>query len=68
MGFFSFIFPWGLVLQAMALVHFVRRRPDTFWLWIIVFLGPLGAAVYIALEVVPVLGLLRQSYVAFGRR
>ena len=23
MGFFSFIFPWGLVLQAMALVHFV---------------------------------------------
>ena len=68
MGFFSFIFPWGLVLQAMALVHFVRRRPDTFWLWIIVFLGPLGAAVYIALEVVPDLGLLRQSYDAFGRR
>lgn len=68
MGFFSFIFPWGLLLQAMALVHFVRRRPDTFWLWIIVFLGPLGAAVYIALEVVPDLGLLRQSYDAFGRR
>ena len=68
MGFFSFIFPWGLLLQAMALVHFVRRRPDTFWLWIIVFLGPLGAAVYIAMEVVPDLGLLRQSYDAFGRR
>jgi hypothetical protein len=68
MGFFSFIFPWGLVLQAMALVHFVRRRPDTFWLWIIVFLGPLGAVVYIALEVVPDLGLLRQSFDAFGRR
>jgi hypothetical protein len=68
MGFFSFIFPWGLLLQAIALVHFVRRRPDTFWLWIIVFLGPLGAAVYIALEVVPDLGLLRQSYDAFGKR
>ena len=68
MGFFSLIFPWGLLLQALALVHFVRRRPDTFWLWIIVFLGPLGAAVYIAMEVVPDLGLLRQSYDMFGRR
>ena len=68
MGFFSLLFPWGLLLQAMALVHFVRRRPDTFWLWIIVFLGPLGAAVYIAMEVVPDLGLLRHSFDAFGRR
>ena len=68
MGFFSLVFPWGLLLQALALVHFVRRRPDTFWLWIIVFLGPLGAAVYIAMEVVPDLGLLRQSYDMFGRR
>jgi hypothetical protein len=68
MGFFSFLFPWGILLQALALVHFARRRPDTFWLWIIVFLGPLGAAVYIAMEVVPDLGLLRQSFDAFGRR
>jgi hypothetical protein len=68
MGFIGLIFPWGLLLQALALVHFVRRRPDTFWLWIIVFLGPLGAAVYIALEVVPDLGLLRQSFDTFGRR
>ena len=60
------IFPWGLLLQAMALVHFVRRRPDTFWLWIIVFLGPLGAAVYIAMEVVPDLGLLRLAFDASG--
>ena len=68
MGFIGLIFPWGLLLQALALVHFVRRRPDTFWLWIIVFLGPLGAAVYIAMEVVPDLGLLRQSYDGLGRR
>jgi hypothetical protein len=66
--FFSLLFPWGILLQAVALVHFVRRRPDTFWLWIIVFLGPLGALVYIAIEVVPDLGLLRQSFDAFGRR
>jgi hypothetical protein len=52
----------------MALVHFIRRRPDNVWLWIIVFFGPLGALVYIAMEVVPDLGLLRQSLDSFGRK
>ena len=60
--------PWGLILQAIALVHFIRRRPDMYWLWIIIFLGPLGAAVYIFMEVVPDLGLLRHSFDAFPRR
>jgi len=67
-GFFSLFYPWGLVLQAIALVHFIRRRPDTIWLWVIVFLGPLGALVYMAMEVVPDFGLLRQSFDAIGRR
>lgn len=65
---FSLIFPWGVLLQALAIVHFIRRRPDTIWLWIIIFLGPIGALVYIGIEVVPDLGLLRQSYDAYGRR
>jgi hypothetical protein len=60
--------PWGLILQAIALVHFIRRRPDTYWLWIIIFLGPLGAAVYIFMEVVPDVGLLRHSFEGFPRR
>jgi len=60
--------PWGLIVQAIALVHFIRRRPDMYWLWIIIFLGPLGAAVYIFMEVVPDLGLLRHSFDAFPRR
>jgi hypothetical protein len=68
MGFFSLLFPWGVILQAMALVHFIRRRPDNVWLWIILFFGPVGALVYIAMEVVPDLGLLRQSLDSFGRR
>ncbi len=68
MGFFSFLFPWGVLLQAMALIHFIRRRPDNVWLWIIIFFGPLGALVYIFMEVVPDLGLLRKSLDAFGRR
>ena len=67
MGFFEF-FRWGLLLQAVAIVHFIRRRPDTFWLYVIIFLGGLGAFVYIAVEMVPDLGLLRHMYAALGRR
>jgi hypothetical protein len=60
--------PWGIILQILALVHFIRRRPDTYWAFIIIFLGPLGALVYIFMEVIPDLGLLRQSFDAFPRR
>jgi len=67
MGFFEF-FRWGLLLQAIAIVHFIRRRPDTFWLYVIIFLGGLVAFVYIAVEMVPDLGLLRHMYAALGRR
>jgi hypothetical protein len=67
MAFLEF-FRWGLLLQAVAVVHFIRRRPDTFWLYVIIFLGGLGAFVYIAVEMVPDLGLLRQMFDAHGRR
>jgi hypothetical protein len=67
MAFFEF-FRWGLLLQAVAIVHFIRRRPDNYWFFVIVFLGGLGALVYIAVEMVPDLGLLRHVYDAFGRR
>jgi hypothetical protein len=67
MGFFEF-FQWGLLLQALAIVHFIRRRPETFWLYVIIFLGGLGALVYIVVEVVPDLGLLRGMYDALWRR
>ena len=59
---------WGLLLQAFAIIHFIRRRPDTFWLWIILFGGWLGALVYIVAEAIPDAGLLRQSFKAFPRR
>lgn len=63
-----FILGWGIILQALAIVHFIRRRPDTYWLFIIIFLGPLGALIYLAVEVVPDVGLLRQSFKIFPRR
>jgi hypothetical protein len=66
--FFFFISWWKLVLMAVAIVHFIRRRPDTYWLFVILFLGWIGALVYIAVEVIPDAGLLRGSFQAFPRR
>ena len=69
MGFLSYLFyPWGLLLQVAAVVHFIRRRPDTYWIFIILFLGPPGAIVYLLVEAAPDLGLLRQSVKVFPRR
>ena len=61
-------FQWGILLQVLAVLHFIRRRPETFWLWVIIFFGPPGAFIYILKEVLPDLGLLRQSFEGFGRR
>jgi hypothetical protein len=59
---------WGIILQGVAIVHFIRRRPDGWWLFIILIGGWLGALVYIAVEVIPDAGLLRQSFKVFPRR
>jgi hypothetical protein len=65
--FFAFSW-WGIILQAFAIFHFIRRRPDTFWLFVILIGGWLGALVYIAVEAVADAGLLRQSFKVFPRR
>ena len=58
---------WGILLRIVAIIHFIRRRPDTFWLWIIL-IHWMGALVYIFVEVIPDAGLMRQSFKAFPRR
>ena len=68
MGLIGLFYPWGIILQGLAIVHFIRRRPDTYWLYIIMFLGPVGAAIYIVAEVLPDLGVLRESFKGFPRR
>ncbi len=69
MGFLgSLFYPWGLLLEAAAIIHFIRRRPDTYWIFIIIFLGPLGALIYLFAEALPDLGILRQSFKTFPRR
>ncbi len=62
------MYPWGILLMVTAIIHYVRRRPDSYWLWIIIFLGPLGALVYIVAEVLPDAQLLGGTFRGFSRR
>ena len=61
-------YPYGFLLQAVALLHFARRRPDTFWLFVILMGGAIGALVYIVVEVIPDARLLRGAFEVFPRR
>src|SRR3989442_2084479 len=61
-------YPYGIVLQAIAILHFVRRRPDTYWLFIILMGGAIGALAYIFIEVIPDARLLRGAFEVFPRR
>jgi hypothetical protein len=65
-------FSWGIfgiVLMVMALIHYARRQPSGYWLFLIIFMGPLGALIYLAVEWLPELfdpGAFR--FVERGRR
>jgi hypothetical protein len=67
-GMFGFYFNWGILLQIACVIHFIRRRPNTYWLWIILMFGPLGSLAYILVEVIPDAGLLRGTLQMFPRR
>jgi hypothetical protein len=67
-GLSHLFYPWGFLVQIFAIVHFVRRRPENYWFYVIFFGGFLGAGVYIVAEVLPDLGLLRGVFQGFGRR
>ncbi len=59
----------GLALMVFALVHFLKYRGGNWlWLYVIIFLGPLGALIYIAVEVIPELRGSHTSSKWFGRR
>ncbi len=61
-------YPWGFIVQIVALIHFVRRRPEGYWLYIILIGGFVGSAAYLVVEAAPDLGLLRGVFHGFGRR
>jgi len=60
-------FSYGFILQLIAIVHWIRRRPENYWIWIILFLGPIGAAVYLVMEAAPDL-MAGQSFKGISRR
>src|ERR1700728_2770938 len=67
-SFLLFAFSWwSILLRIVAIVHFIRRRPNFFWIWVILFHW-VGALVYILVEVIPDAGLLRGSFQVFPRR
>ncbi|HEV3221023.1 MAG TPA: tetratricopeptide repeat protein [Candidatus Acidoferrales bacterium] len=69
MFFLSHLFyPWGFIVQIIALVHFFRRRPEWYWLLIIFMGGFIGAVVYIIAEVIPDAGLARKAFQGYGRK
>jgi hypothetical protein len=64
----AFIIILPLILEAAAIVDFIRRRPNMYWLWIIIALGPLGAAVYLVIEVLPDLQISSEGLRWYTRR
>lgn len=67
-GVTHLFYPWGFLLQILAIVHAIRRRPEWYWFWIILLGGLLGAAAYILVEVIPDHALVGNYFRGFGRR
>jgi hypothetical protein len=47
------IYPLSLVLEIVAIVHYFKHRPQMYWFYVIVFAGPIGAAIYLAVNALP---------------
>ena len=67
-GLNYFFYPWGYILQILAIVHAFRRRPEGYWYLIILMGGMLGALAYIVMEVLPDLGMARSAFSGLGRQ
>ena len=51
-GFLSSVPYWiWSLLTVAAIIHYFRTRPDGYWIWIVIFLGPLGAIAYFVVNV-----------------
>ncbi len=60
--------PAGVVLQVLALVHAIKRRPDNYWYWVILIGGGIGALAYIAIEVLPDMKFMVHALSGAGRK
>jgi len=62
------LFAYGFLLQIAAVIHWSRKRPDTFWLWIIIIGGFIGALAYFLIEGMPDLDNIGRSLKGPARR
>src|SRR4029077_8734420 len=44
------LFGYGFFFQVAAVIHWSRKRPEAFWLWIIIIGGIIGALAYFLIE------------------
>jgi hypothetical protein len=51
--FFAFPYSLVLVVQALCVLHVIKSRRDSKWIWLIVFLSIIGCAVYFVMEILP---------------
>ena len=69
MEFLSFlIYTLGLVLEVVAINNIIKHRPQMYWIYVIVFLGPLGATIYLVMEALPDIAMFSQSFSGIPRR
>jgi hypothetical protein len=47
------LYPLGLILEVVAIVHYFKTRPQMYWFYVIVFMGPLGSAIYLGINALP---------------
>ena len=62
------LFGYGFLFQVAAVIHWSRKRPDTFWLWIIIIGGIIGALAYFLIEGLPDLRNLQRTLRGPARR
>ena len=52
-SFIGHFFGYGFLFQVAALIHWARKRPDTFWIFIIIIGGMIGSIAYFLIEGLP---------------
>ena len=62
------MFGYGFVFQVAAVIHWSRKRPEAFWLWIIIIGGIIGALAYFLIEGLPDLSNLQRTLRGPARR
>jgi hypothetical protein len=54
-------FGYGFLFQVAAVIHWSRKRPEAFWLWIIIIGGMIGALAYFLIEGLPDLANVQRT-------